>query len=42
MAGPSLAELAAARHKVFGTAYRSTFAVDDPATATWPYPNSIR
>jgi endo-1,4-beta-xylanase len=30
MAGPSLAELAAARGKVFGTAYRSTFAVDDP------------
>jgi endo-1,4-beta-xylanase len=30
MAGPSLAELATARGKVFGTAYRSTFAVDDP------------
>ena len=30
MAGPSLAELAAARGKVFGTAYRSTFAADDP------------
>lgn len=29
MAGPSLAELAAARGKVIGTAYRSTFAVDD-------------
>jgi endo-1,4-beta-xylanase len=30
MTGPSLAELAAARGKVIGTAYRSTFAVDDP------------
>lgn len=30
MAGPSLAELAKARGKVIGTAYRSTFAADDP------------
>lgn len=30
MVGESLADLAAARAKVFGTAYRSTFAVNDP------------
>jgi endo-1,4-beta-xylanase len=30
MAGPSLADLAAARGQVLGIAYRSTFAVDDP------------